>query len=118
MTDTPAWSSNFSFIFKKIWVAGESRFLTFKEMLEWNPQQYASSEAYKRSGFEVIDNTPEEIRDAVIEKEERIRGSWQANEEYEDLQRRFWALWQPNAMNQVFRARIGSKFLLQNSELI
>jgi putative glycosyltransferase (TIGR04372 family) len=113
-----AWSRNHLDIFKKLWRVRERKFLTFKEVLGSDAGRYLHAEQYKKAGLEVIDNTPEEILDAIIEKEERMRGCWQTNDEYEDLQRRFWMLYQPNELNQVFRARIGSKFLLQNRDLL
>jgi len=73
---------------------------------------------YKQHGLEVVNNTPEEVVDVMVEKDERMRGSWKTNDEYEELQRRFWALYTPDRLNQVFKARVGSKFLLQNQDLL
>lgn len=112
------WSRNNLDILKKLWLVREKRFLTFREVAGSEIFGYVEAHQYKQAGLEIVDNTPEEIRDVVIEKEERMRGCWQTNDEYEDLQRRFWALYKPDSWNQVFRARIGSKFLLQNRELL
>ncbi len=118
MADVSGWSQNYFNIFKKIWLVQEKRFLTFKEILARDPHRDSFFMEYKKSGLEIVDNTPQEIFDAVIEKEERMRGCWQTNEEYEELQRRFWALYKPDELNQVFRARVGSKFLLHNRDLL
>lgn len=112
------WSPNYLFIFKKLRLVRENRFLTFKEMIDSEAGLYLRAAQYKAHGLEVVNNTPEEILDAVDEKEQRLRGCWRTNEEYEDLQRRFWALFKPDSRNNVFRARVGSKFLLRNKDLL
>jgi putative glycosyltransferase (TIGR04372 family) len=47
---------------------------------------------YASKGIELIENTPEEIRDVVIEMAERLNGTWQSHEDGEALQRRFWEI--------------------------
>jgi len=118
MSHVCAWSSNYFNIFKKLWLKEEKRFLTFKEIVSSDVAEYMDGWQYQQRGLEVVSNTPEEILDAVIEKEERMNGSWQTNDEHEKLQQEFWGLFQPNAFNRVFRARVGSKFLLQNRQLL
>lgn len=112
------WSPNFLFTFKKLRLTRENRFLTFKEMIDSDAGLFLKAAHYKERGLEVVNNTPEEILQVIIEKEERMRGCWQTNEEYEDLQRRFWAQFKPDSRNNVFRARVGSEFLLRNKDLL
>ncbi|MFH1441036.1 MAG: TIGR04372 family glycosyltransferase [Candidatus Omnitrophota bacterium] len=112
------WSPNYFYIFKKLWLIQDKRFLTFHEMLDSEVAGYLRAIQYKKAGIEVVDNTPEEIFDVVIEKEERMRGCWKTNDEYEELQRRFWKLFKPDHLNRVFNARVGSKFLEQTKELL
>jgi len=118
MTGHWAWSRHNLDIYKKLWLIKEKRFLKFHEIINSDLGQYLLMEQYKQAGIEVVNNTPEEILDLVIEKEERIQGTWQTNDELEALQRRFWALFKPDKWNKIFRARAGSKFLLQNRELL
>jgi len=113
-----AWSPHYLFILKKLWLIREKRFLTFKEVINSEVGMYGYAMQYKKYGLEIVNNTPEEILDVIIEKEERISGRWRTNDEYEDLQRRFWELFKPDEFNQVFRSRVGSKFLLQNRGLL
>ncbi len=115
MKNVCAWSPDFLNIFKKLWLIREKRFLTFREMLDCFPEGEGD---YQKAGIEVIENTPEEILDVVVEKEERMKGCWQTNDEYEELQHRFWELFTPDELHQVFKARVGSKFLLQNKDLL
>lgn len=112
------WSPNYFYIFKRLWLKQEKKFLTFREMVDTEVAGYLHAMQYEKAGLEVVDNTPEEILDVVIEKEERMRGCWKTNDEYEELQRRFWNLFTPDHLNRVFKTRVGSKFLEQNKELL
>ncbi len=110
--------NNYLIIPKKLWFRDKKRFMTFSEIMSCELGWALEEDVYRRRGIEVIENTPEEIRDAVLEMDDRLKGIWQTNEEYDQLQRRFWAILKPGPRNQVFRARIGSKFLTQNQDLL
>ena len=118
MDHVVTWDPNFLVIFKKLWLRSDKRFLTFHEILKSEIGRFPYSGQYEKYGIEVIQNSPEEIWDAVEEMEQRLRGYWTASEEYEELQRRFWSLYEKNDLHGVIRARIGSKFLLQNRDLL
>jgi putative glycosyltransferase (TIGR04372 family) len=113
-----AWDSKSISIFKKYWLKDEHRFMTFREIIESKAGRYAHFDNFKKHGIELIENTPEEIRDAVVEMDERLKGTWQSSEEDEELQKCFWALFKPNDLNTVFRGRIGTEFLRQNRQLL
>jgi len=115
---TDVWAPSNLFIYKKLWSIQEKRLLTFKEIMNSGVGYFLEDILYKQHGLEVVNNTPEEVVDVMVEKDERMRGSWKTNDEYEELQRRFWALYTPDRLNQVFKARVGSKFLLQNQDLL
>lgn len=114
----PTWAASHLFIPKKLWLRKDHRFLTFREILGSEIGRFLHSEKYEQLGIEVIENTPEEITDVVVEMDERLKGRWQTTEEDEQLQQRFWALFKPSKLNQVFLSRIGAKFLRQNRELL
>jgi len=118
LQDVHTWGKNYLSIPKKLWLRSEHRFLTFREILDSEIGRLLHSEKYERLGIEVIENTPEEITDVAVEMDERLKGSWQTTEEDEQLQQRFWALFKPSELNQVFLSRIGAKFLRQNRELL
>ena len=109
---------NSFFIFKKLWLIQEHRFLTFAEMIHSDIGRFLKSEQYEKAGIELIDNTPEEISAVALEMAERLKGTWQTTEEDEDIQRRFWALFKPNDLNSVFCTRVGTEFLRQNRQLL
>jgi len=115
---TSAWSPEYLYIFKKLWLVKEKRFLTFKEIISSRVGYDLDPMLYRKLGLEIVNNTDQEIFDVIFEKEERMRECWRTNDEYEDLQRRFWALFKPDTFNKVFKARVGSKFLLQNKDLL
>lgn len=112
------WESQHLFIMKKLWLQDEHRFLTFHEILSSGVGRYYRTEQYTHAGIEIIENTPEEITDVILEMDARLKGTWQTTEEDEDLQRRFWALFTSSGLSQVFRSRIGAEFLRQNRELL
>jgi len=72
-------------IFKKYWNVKEDRQLTFYEMeeVEWkmNFLDAPDGNILKERGIFLIDNTPEEIRDVVIEMNKRIDGTWVETDE-------------------------------------
>jgi putative glycosyltransferase (TIGR04372 family) len=113
-----SWSLNYLNIPKKLWLTKEQRFLKFQEIIHSEVGLYQEASQYEQAGIEIINNTPEEILDVVIEREERLRGFWKTTDEYEYLQQRFWKLYKPSDIHGVLKARIGSQFLLQNKDLL
>jgi hypothetical protein len=77
---------------------------------------------YESRDIKLIENTPEEIRDVVIEMVERLSGTWQPKEDDEALQRRFWEMYPTDAVDPYqggplhgeIRARFGAAFLRNN----
>ncbi len=113
-----SWGPQDLFIPKRLWLKAERRFLTFPEILESGVGRLMRSELYERAGLEIVDNTPEEIVALVVEMDERLKGTWQTTEEDEQLQCRFWALFQHSPHHKVIRAHIGAAFLRAHCELL
>ena len=105
-------------LFKKHWLKDEKRFMTFREIIESGAGKFLQAEEFDKQGIELIENTSEEIRDVVIEMDERLKGTWETTEQDEELQRQLWSLFKPNELNSVFRCRIGAKYLRQNKDLL
>ncbi len=114
----PSWDSKAITIFKKFWLKKKKRFMTFREILESGAGRYLRTHSYEDHGIELVENTPEEICDAAIEMDERLKGTWEPTEEDEELQKYFWSLFKPSNINKVFRSRICAKYLRQNRELL
>lgn len=99
----------------------KGRELTLREIISCGAGLCDYTSDYESKGIQVIENTPEEIRDVVIEMSERIRGTWHAHEDDELLQRRFWEIFPTDAktadgrpVNGEIRARFGAAFLRNN----
>ncbi len=77
---------------------------------------------YESKGVQLIDNTPEEIRDAAIEMVERLNGTWKPHKDDDGLQKRFWEIfptdavdaYEGNPLHGEIRARFGASFLRNN----
>ncbi len=105
-------------IFKGYWLVKEGRFMTFKEIIGSGAGRFMDSTDYAQHGIELKENTPEEIRDVMLEMDERLNGTWRESEEDEELQRRFWSLIPQSELNGVVRARIGADYLRNNRNLL
>lgn len=106
------------FLPKRYWLKEERRFLSFREILGSDIGRLSTSEEFERRGIAVVDNTAGEIHDVVREMEDRLAGRWQTTDEDEELQQRFWELYQRNAVAQESFLRIGTQFLRQNRALL
>ncbi len=92
--------------------------MTFPEFMATWPERFNGTKHFEHIGVDVIENTPEELLDMVVEMDERLKGKWQTTEEDEELQQRFWSLLEVTEPNHEFRPRMGAKFLRQNRELL
>lgn len=106
------------YIPKKIWSIKEKRFLTFREILEFGIGDYARSEQYAEAGVKPVENTADEILDIAIEMNERLDGTFETTKEDEELQKKFHSLFKPHHHCYGTPARIGTKFLRNNKDLL
>lgn len=113
-----AWNPYDMFIPKKLWCEKKERLLTFGEILGSGLGRQLKSEAYVGNGVRVVNNSPEELRDAALEMDQRMKGSWEDTPEDQEMQRAFWGLFKASELNACFNARIASSFLRANTELV
>ena len=113
-----SWSSRGLFTFRKYWLKSEKRFMKIKEMLESGAGRFHKVEDYEKKGIEIINNTPQEIKETVEEMEKRLNGEWKDNEEEKNLQELFWNHFKASNLHGVIRARIGAKFLRDNKSFV
>lgn len=99
----------------------ENRELTLNEIFSYGVGFCLNSADFQSKGVELIENTPEEIRDVVVEMAERLKGVWQPREDDEMLQRKFWEVFPVDAVNAggvpfhgEIRSRVGADFLRNN----
>jgi putative glycosyltransferase (TIGR04372 family) len=98
------------FIPKLAWSEVENRYLTFEEALAPRFFFNLNSKLLYSWGIKVVDNTPEEINDLVLEMLDRLEGKFQYTEEDEVLQQQFNSLPTPYGMS-AFNSRMGRSFL-------
>ena len=65
-----------------------------------------------------MENTPQEILAVIMEIEDRLEGTWQAEPEDEELQDRFWSLVDKSEWHGVIRGHIGAEYLRENRNLL
>ena len=68
--------------------------LTISEIFSANVAFAYTSDKYKLNDIELEENSPEEIRDFVIEMDERLNGHWKDTNEDLLLQKRFWSIFE------------------------
>lgn len=99
------------------------RILSFREMVFPPIGMLATQARYEKFGIEVIENSPEEIRDAVQEMLARFDGPPIYSEEDENLQERFRVMTGTcgefyGDKDVVVHARIGRNFLRKHAALL
>lgn len=115
-------SAQFIGITKHHFEARKERELTLREIFSHGVGFCLYASDYDSKGVRLVENTPEEIRDLAIEMVERLNGTWQAHEDDEALQRKFWEIFPTDAVDARcrrplhggIRSRFGAKFLRNN----
>ena len=98
----------------------KGRCLTLAEILSEGLGFAYHVDEYAACGIQLVENTPEEIRDVVVEMVQRLEGSWQPHCDDEELQRRFWSIFPSNSIRNgkplhgEIRSRFGASFLRSN----
>ena len=103
--------------------------LSISEIFYSNVGASLKSEEYDLNNIELEENQPEEIRDLVIEMDERLKGSWKEDSEDLLLQKNSWEIFEKNIKNLNYyepygplhgkiKARFGAKFLRENKDWI
>jgi len=115
---TPPVGKSDLFLPKKIWSKKEQRYLTFKEMIQSEAFYYSREEDYTKAELIPVENTAQEILDAVQEMNERLNGTWKISKADEKLQQHFKSLFTTRPKEAGFPSRIGAKFLRENKGLL
>ena len=113
---------------KKILNLKNNRFLTFKEIFEYEGEGISSIhttvDPYKKNNLNYIDNSPQEILDAVIEMEDKLIGN-KENDESIKLNNLFWKsisskenFERIDYLKNELRLTVSSNFLKSNLYLI
>lgn len=106
--------------------------LSISEIFNSNVSISFKSEEYDFNNVELEENEPEEIRDLVIEMDERLKGIWKETEEEKILQNNFWSNFRKNCKKDDFQnyekrhgivhgefaSKVSLKFLKENKYLL
>ena len=100
--------------------------LTLSEIFSSNVAVSLRTNEFKKNEVELEENSPEEIRDLVIEMDERLNGRWKDTKEDLLLQKKFWSIFEDRVkrlnLKELLpgkrRARFGAKFLRENQNWI
>ena len=101
-----------------------NRRLSLSEMKTRGVAGLTQTEHFEKASVSVSSNTPEEIRDLMLEMLDRIDGKWQTEVGDEELQSSFWQKFaevigeQRSISHGELRARYGAKFLRDNPDWI
>ena len=108
-------------IAKHLYSEDKGRELTLREIFNCGVGFSGRTSDYESEGIQLIENTPEEIRDLVIEMVERLEGTWQPQEDDEALQCKFWEVFPTDAKSEdaiklhgEIRSYFGAAFLRNN----
>jgi putative glycosyltransferase (TIGR04372 family) len=99
---------------KHYWNKKEERYLTLAERMSPEYGFGESISAFASTGIRVVDNSPEELRELVIEMMDRLDGRHAETEHERLLQARFAEV---AAAHEVYPARIARAFLSRHPDL-
>lgn len=105
-------------IFKLLRLRADNRFLTVGELLATGRAVRRIEAAAADTAVEFVDNTGEDIREAVLEMHERLEGRWRETPEDAALQDRFRRFFPPDAFNRCWQSRVGAAFLRRHRDLL
>ena len=117
ITIAPTPFNNSLFIPKKFYSISNHRFLTFREIIKLYLESQLSTKMLKEKNLKLVENTPQEINEVVLEMYSRLKGTWKLNKEEEILQQKFWSLFDFTFVKSP-TFRIGSDFLKKNQYLL
>ena len=116
------WGACSIIIPKKLYSNRQKRFLTFAEIDRLDQNIHYKGDFYRDHGLDVIDNTSEEIGEAVKEMEARLKGTWVEDQRDERLQKACLDSLKDRESTRIFahvlKSRIGAHFLRTNPQLI
>ena len=98
--------------------------LNLSQMGENGIAQFSHTSQYSDAGVSIDSNTPEEIRDLMLEMLDRIEGKWKPQSGDDELQTKFWRKYsevigeQRTICHGDIRAKYGAQFLRNNQDWI
>jgi putative glycosyltransferase (TIGR04372 family) len=105
---------------KKIWSAQKDRYLTFKEILTSEVNNFAETRHFEQAGLELVENTENEILDVTKEMYARVFKEFEYTDNDHHLQMQLKACYPPahQCFNTPIHKMIGIQFLRDNPFLL
>jgi putative glycosyltransferase (TIGR04372 family) len=100
---------------KQYWFEKERRYLTLRERMSLDYGFRESIEALAEMGIRVVDNTPQELRELVIEMMERLEGRYSETDEEREMQTCFAEL---ATTHEAYPAKIARAFISRYPDLL
>lgn len=111
LTYVSSWSHSDLILPKKMYSTSLRRFLSLCEIVRSGVGEYLYAEKFAADSIEVVNNTAEEIEQAVLEMLARVQGTWEDDPGDAQRQKRFWRLFSRNPLHGPLRAMISAAFL-------
>jgi len=96
----------------------DNDFIGFKSIFSSEMSNFRYNDLFEKNEILVINNTSDEIKDAVIEMYLRLLNQWVTKKEDDELQERFISLLQEGHYSYKTSAKIGISFLRKYKDLI
>lgn len=101
-------------IFKKVRVLESGEYLSLRKIINKGIGRIVRTDDFYSAGVELVDNTSEEIRDAVVEMALRFSGKWN-DCWYDDVARSIVEeIYKDSELNGEIQSRLGTSFLRDN----
>ena len=112
------WGPDDILVPKKLWLRKEQRFMTFREIIESGAGKFLHGEFYEEHGIDGVENSSDEIKNAAVEMDDRLAGTWQTSEKDKELQQKFWSLFQKGDLHGDIVAKVSTHFLRDHLDLL
>lgn len=103
---------------KLYWSKIQKRYLSFSEILDSGMGDFRFTKQFHDAQIELIENSPEEIRDLCLEMLDRVEGKAVYTAEDQALNSRFAAMIRPGHFSYGSAVRMGRDFLRRYQELL
>jgi putative glycosyltransferase (TIGR04372 family) len=105
-------------IFKKIRDIKKGEYLSIKSIINDGVGGFTKTNQFVKSGLELIENTPEEIKDVVVEMILRLNAQWEDTWYDDKVEHQIESIFNGSKLHGKILSRFGSVFLKENPYLL
>jgi putative glycosyltransferase (TIGR04372 family) len=102
-------------LFKHHYLTSEGRDMKISEILKSGVGRIYYTTDYKFRGIELVNNSPKELKEAVLEMDDRISGKF--DDSYEHLQQKLKNMYANSDLHGEIRSRVVTRCLVEDSLL-